>query len=134
MSQLTLSLSPTYLATSSLGQSHRSTDAPLFPVDLPVILKWADSEVRWVDVNGSKMRLWSVEPDIRKIQTACGNGPLVPVYRKGIKNKIYMGKGENGTLFVLRLASPMETPRKTESEVATMLYIDELTVNLSPNH
>ncbi|ORY31037.1 kinase-like domain-containing protein [Naematelia encephala] len=69
---------------------------------------------------------WSVEPKIEDLLTVCGSRASISTYLNGSYNKCYKIEAESGPL-LLRVGLPIDAPRKTESEVATMYYITQHT-------
>lgn len=89
--------------------------------------------LEWVDegIHGLVPR-WTMEPDIAKIEILARKHLKVEgyyhvtLYAQGGFNKLYKVECESG-LFLMRITLPVDPKHKTNSEVATILYIRENT-------
>ena len=75
--------------------------------------------LKWVEEDGELGPSWSAEPRISNIQ-------LDPDYKyisvKGLITKVYRILAHDGQLLVLKVSLPINSPRKVESEVGTMMF------------
>lgn len=113
------------------------------PPSSPIAIDRSTS-VQWID-SGFHHTPGFEYPDVEDVQKVCGDGWVLSVLGKGDYNKCYRvekigkengdglesGNGDGSCHSILRLTSPINGYWKTESEVATMFYIQRCTVSLS---
>lgn len=91
--------------------------------------------MEWVENIWQSEPRWTVEPDVDAItaiarrQLACGEGQTLRVspFAAGAFNKLYLVIAQDGREYLMRVAMPVFPKFKTQSEVATMKWVQQNT-------